>query len=698
MLSRTIKLAGYKRPRRSTVKFSREPNQADALHLLGVVACQTGRHLAAVEYIEQAIRVQGRVPDFHNNLGEAYRLLRRFPEAIASYRRALELKPDYVEANNNMGVALAEEGKPGEAAVYCRRALELRPNCAEAHFGLGNALRDLGKRDEAVTCYRRAIELKPHYAEAHCNLGIVLRNLGKLDEAAASYRRATALKPAFAEAHNNLGAALVDQGRWEEAVACCREALALKPDYAGAYCNLGNALRSLGRLHEAVACCRRALELKPDLVEAHNNLGNALNDQGKLEEAAACYRRALELNPGYVEAHGNLGSLLEEMGDLQAAEDSFRAAARCNNRFVYAHWGLAQLRGARLPDQDLAVQRRLLAETDLTDAHRLLLHFGLAYVFDARGEYEKAAEHLEQANALQLAEWRKRGQAYDPQDHKSRIERMIAVCGGDFFARVRGFGLESELPVFVVGLPRSGTTLVEQILASHPQVFGAGEISLAGDTMRALGGQTADPIEGLRHLGRATAQHLASRHLERLRALNPAALRIVDKMPDNYLYLGLLAILFPRAKVVHCRRDLRDAAVSCWMTYFKDIRWANDPRHIASRFQEYDRIMAHWRTFLPVPLLEINYEETVSDLEGVARRLTSWCGLEWEPQCLQFYRARRPVSTASAVQVRQPVYTTSVGRWKHYEQLLSPLLRMISESFEFNFESGTAGHSSSGNS
>ena len=338
---------------------------------------------------------------------------------------------------------------------------------------------------------------------------------------------------------------------------------------------------------------------------------------------------------------------------------------------------MAELLGGKLPEEDLAAQRRLLEEMELTDAQRLLLHFGLAQVLDARGEYAEAAEHLDRGNALQLSEWRKRGQEYDPKEHESLVTRMIAVCTPDFFERVRGFGLESELPVFVVGLPRSGTTLIEQILASHSQVFGAGEIKLARDTMAALGGQGADSIEGLRQLDRETARRLASRHLERLRALNPAALRIVDKMPENYLYLGLLASLFPRAKFIHCRRDLRDVAVSCWMTHFQEIRWANDQQHIASRFHEYQRMMEHWRKVLPVPLLEVDYEETVADLEGVARQLVAWCGLAWEPKCLEFHQAKRPVRTASAVQVRQPVFRTSVGRWKHYEQALGSLFAQL---------------------
>jgi tetratricopeptide (TPR) repeat protein len=585
----------------------------------------------------------------------------------------MELKPDFAEAHSNLGVALKEQGKLDEALACWRRALELKPDFAEAHSNLGNVLREQGKLDEAVACYRRAVELKPDSAAAHSNLGAALKDQGKLDDALACCRRALALKPDFAEAHGNLGNVLNEQGKLGQAVACYRRALELKPDYFETHISLGNALREQGKLDDAVACCRRATELKPDSAAAHSNLGVALKEQGKLDEAIVSYRRALELKPDYAEGHGNLGSALEEMGDLKGAEDSFRAALRYNPRYTFAHFKLAELLRGKLAEQDLAEQRRLLAEEELTDTQRWLLHFGLAQVLDARGEYAEAAEHIERGNALQRSAWRERGLEYHAKDYESLVTGMIATCTPDFFARVRGFGLESELPVFVVGLPRSGTTLIEQILASHSQVFGAGEIHLARETLAALGNQPGDSIEGLRQLDRETAQRLAAQHLEKLRAFHPAALRIVDKMPENYVYLGLLAALFPQAKFIHCRRDLRDVAVSCWMTPFREVRWANDQQNIVSRIHVYLRMMEHWRKVLPVPLLEVEYEETVADLEGVARRLVGWCGLPWEPRCLAFHQAKRPVTTASAVQVRQPVYKTSVQRWKHYEQALASL-------------------------
>jgi tetratricopeptide (TPR) repeat protein len=570
-----------------------------------------------------------------------------------------------------------QAGRLQAAEQIYRQILAIDPNHPDALHLLGVLAHQVGRHEVAAEYIGRAIAVKDNAAAFHNNVGEVYRALHRPAEAVACYRRALKLEPGYAEAHSNLGNALWDQGKLDEAVACYRRALKLKPDYAVAHSNLGNVLWDQGKLGEALLCCRRALELKPDYAEAYNNLGNVSKDQGKFSEAVACYRRALELRPDYAEAHNNLGSVLEEMGDLQGAEGSFRAALRHNARFAFAHYKLAELLRGKLPDQDLAAQRRLLEEAELTGAQRLFVHFGLAQVLDARGEYAEAAQHLARANALQLAEWRNRSQEYDPQEYHDFAARMIEVCTPEFFERVRGFGLQSDLPVFVVGLPRSGTTLVEQVLAGHSQVFAAGETKLAGDTMGALGGEGADLIEGLRRLDRQTARRLASGHLERLGAFSRTALRIVDKMPDNYLYLGLLAVLFPRAKFIHCRRDLRDVAVSCWMTRFREIRWTNDQQHIASRFHEYQRLMEHWRKVLPLPLLEVDYEQTVADLEGMARRLVAWCGLPWEPGCLEFHRAKRPISTASAVQVRQPVFKTSVARWKHYEQPLASLLSSL---------------------
>jgi hypothetical protein len=330
----------------------------------------------------------------------------------------------------------------------------------------------------------------------------------------------------------------------------------------------------------------------------------------------------------------------------------------------------------RLPEDDLLLMRQLSSEPDLGDEGRAALEFGMAQVLDARGQYGQAAEHLGEANVARLAALKKRKRDYNPLKYRSFINNVLEAFTPQFFARVSGFGVETELPVFIVGLPRSGTTLVEQILASHRLVFGAGELRYCDETFQSLPkvmGRNGTPFQCLSDLDPGTTRYLAQRHVDRLRALDQGALRIVDKMPENYHCLGLIRVLFPQARIIHCRRDLRDVALSCWMTNFTAMPWTCDPDYLISHFEEYARLMDHWRKVLPSPPLDVDYEDLVEDTEGVACRIVAWCGLEWEPGCLRFYETRRPVRTASAAQVRRPIYKSSVGRWKNYEEPLGDL-------------------------
>ncbi len=443
---------------------------------------------------------------------------------------------------------------------------------------------------------------------------------------------------------------------------------------------------------------------------------------------------------------------------LAQAEASFREALRLQPEYAVPHAQLATLLSGRLPDADLAALKQRLADAELGEGPRARLLFALAHVLDARGDYARAAACLRQANTLTLEHACRQKRDYSPAEHERFVDSLIHAFGPEFFARVAGGGRDPCRPVFLFGLPRSGTTLIEQVLASHSRIHGAGELRFARQTFEVIPamlgfptsevggdgraeadvGRIANPscfagrisnpsysegsklpspsgrgaggegssrprsessMQCIPRLDAAAIRRLAQQHLDRLAALavgnvlhgvpnlsrngtesvpyNGGALRIVDKMPDNYLYLGLLAAMFPRAVFLHCRRDLRDVAVSCWMTDFRSIRWANDPAHIASRFCQYRRLMDHWRAVLPVEIHAVDYEEAVTDLEAVARRLVAACGLEWEPGCLDFHRTRRPVRTASVVQVRQPVYRKSVARWSHYEHELPELFAAL---------------------
>jgi tetratricopeptide (TPR) repeat protein len=621
------------------------PLHFDALHLLGVIALQLGRHELAIEQIRTALRARPNHAEAHNNLGSALAAIGQLPEAVACFRQAVLLKPDNAEAHNNLGNALRQQGKPAEAMASLQQALRLRPDHAEALTNLGIACHDLGRFDEAVEHYQRAVRLKPDFATAHNNLALALREQGKLEEAISHYR----------------------------------QALRLKPDFADACCNLGNVLRDQRKLEEAISHFRQALLLKPDHADACNSLGNALQDQGKLAEAIDCHQRALSIQPGFPKAHCSLGWALQQLGDFAGAEQAFRAVLRDHPRNADALGRLAFLLSGRLPAADRSLLEECLVDANLRDADRSKLLFSLAQVCDARGEYEQAAAQLRRANALTLDGRCRRGQGYDLDIYARFIENLMAAFTPAFFDQVRGFGLDTERPVFIVGLPRSGTTLTEQILAAHSQVYGAGELSLAAADFLSLVEQPTQPgsFAALSGLQLDSVRVLAQRHLDQLGQLNCTAARVVDKMPDNYAHLGLLATLFPKAKFIHCRRDLRDVAVSCWMTELTNVRWSNDPDHIVARFRDYRRLMAHWRSALPVSMLEFNYEETVTDLPGAARRLVEWCGLDWEPACLTFHESIRPIRSSSVMQARQPIYTRSVGRWRNYERELGALFAAL---------------------
>lgn len=690
-----------------------EKENADALHLLGVIHHQRGDNARALELIGRAVALRPSVPVFHANLAEVYRALGKLDRAAGCCRTALRLDPQSVDALTNLGLVLSAQGKHAEAVDMLRRALQTQPGSPVIHNNLALALREVKQFDEALEHFRKAVELDPTYALAQNNLGQALVDKGQAAEGLPHCQEAVRLDPERAAFHHNLGNALRALDRLVEARAAFLEALRLDQSLAVAHAHVGLTLHQDGELDdalpwlrqavelapadalcweylaelqteredaEALACWQKAVALAPQKVGPRLGLGWVLQDEGKPAEAGEHYRAALALEPEAAGAHLNLAGLHEELGELNQAEASLRTALQLQPLYAAAHAQLATLLRGKLPVEDQAALEQRLADPALSPQPRARLLFSLAHALDGRGDYTRAAACLREANALRR-ERAKGRRFYDPADHELLVENLVQGFEPDFFERMRGMGLATRRPVFVFGLPRSGTTLIEQVLASHSQMHGAGELRLARQSFEAIPevtGQTTRPLECLAHLNAAAVQELARKHLAQLDARDGGkAARVVDKMPDNYLYLGLLATLFPQATFIHCRRDLRDIAVSCWMTDFRSIPWANDPSHIARRFQQYRRLAEHWRGVLPVQVLEVDYEETVTDLEAVARRLVAACGLAWEPSCLRFHENRRPVRTASVVQVRQPVYRSSLARWKHYEPELADLIAAL---------------------
>jgi tetratricopeptide (TPR) repeat protein len=665
---------------------SANPASAALRANLGACLRQLGRHHDAAEAIRQALELDPGSAMSWNLTGLVAHDQARFGDAVTAYRRAIALEPGFAAALVNMGCSLLALRRRAEAALALRGALRIAPDHAGALATLGLALTDMGDPellDEAEALCRRAVARAPRLSAAWKNLGNVLRVLGRFDQALAAYRTAVELDPHRAATRRCIGQLLQESGRLDEAVRFYEEAATTLPQDAGLHADLGALEFARGHHRAAAQHFGRAVALKPDLAEAHHGLGLALQEEGQLERASECFAAALAIDPDLAAPWAALAQLQAEQGDVQKSCESARAALARRSSPAEAYWRLATNLKAALPDSDIAAMEALVLYPKLADELRAALRFGLGVVYDARRRYADAAAQFDAANALQFANRVAKGQSYDAEANSRYVDRALATFTPELVSTRRGWGDPDARPVFVLGLPRSGTTLVEQILASHSQVHGAGELHEAGrlffDLPEWAGHPSADAFDALKLLTPDATRAAARSYLRRLDELAGAgAKRVVDKMPDNIRLLGLIPLFWPAAHVVLCSRDLRDVAVSCWQTSFRTNPWSNRWDQMAHRFADHERLVSWWRRTRPVDWLEIVYEELVEDVEGHARRLLDFLGLPWEPACLEFHKTPRAVRTASQLQVREPVYRHAVGRWRNYEFSLGPFLQALS--------------------
>ena len=548
-----------------------------------------------------------------------------------------------------------------------------RRQAASQWADAGRALQARGKMSEAVTAFRKAVSAYPQAPALHANLAAALRAAGDVPAAVAAYRQAIRIDSRIPALHNNLGNALLELGDTGGAQAAYRQALKLDPDYADAHSNLGLGLRETGQLDDAVAACRRAVGLAPQRPDLHANLVTVLDGSGRLEEASAALRDAIRLCPGDVRLRCQSARLHVESGDMGAAETALREALAIDPTCAAAFFELSGFKRFTADDPDILEMQRLSASSpQMPPADRIHLHFALAKALEDAGRYDESFGHLERGNALVHKRL-----PYDRTAQAHLVETIASVFDDDLLERLSGAGDPSTVPVFVVGMPRSGTTLVERIIGSHPKAHGAGELRHLNDIARGSGvpGDPAAAMAGLAKLDAARCRAMGEEYLGRVKALAPEAARIVDKMPSNFLRVGLIGIILPNARIIHCRRDPADTCLSCYGQYFRRGQaFAYDLRALGHYYGLYAQLMDHWHAVLPGRILDVDYEALVADPEVQTRRLLKHCGLSWDRQCLQFHASPAPVRTASASQVRKPVYRSSVARWRRYESHLGPLL------------------------
>ncbi len=527
-----------------------------------------------------------------------------------------------------------ESGRPADAIAPLRLAALLQPADATLRHDLGLACLEAGRLPEAVAALAEAVALEPRYADAHFRLGIALETLGNLGGAIRAYDRATALVPSLTEAWFRAGALHSMLGYREEAAGCFRRAAKTGGETAFGRLGEARALLTEDRNEEAERVLRHTLARDPANSMAHDLLGNLLTEYGRFEEARVCFERAIAIAP------------------LLAG--SYYELVRC--RPVTAEDGLPRQMEAAL------------ATPGLEPAQRQRVHLALGKAADDLGDYPLAMRHFDAADALRRA-----SVPFDSAAFAREIDRMIARFTSEWIARASRLGSREALPILILGMPRSGTTLVEQIVSNHPEVRAGGELHFWNQRGAAwLSSGTPDvpfPAE-------AAADYLAA-----LRAIAPAAARITDKMPFNFLWAGLIHAAFPRAAILHCRRAAVDTALSIHQTHFSPtLAFPTGGVELVEYFRGYRRLVNHWQSVLPADRwIEVGYEELTRAPEPQIRRIVAACGLPWHDACLRPEINPRAVRTPSKWQARQPVNGRSVARWRRYEACLGPLRALLDE-------------------
>jgi tetratricopeptide (TPR) repeat protein len=653
--------------------LSADENNGEALHLLGVLAHQSGKTEEAIAYLRRSVKAEPSHPHFHANLGEVCRLAGQIDEAIAAGRRALELKPDYPEALSNVGIALFEQGKFEEALSHYERAITIQPAFAQAHSNMGNALQRLKRFAEAEVCYRRAIDFAPRFGDAWSNLGTALRELGRPDEAESAYRKALELKPNDPDILDSLALALKDLDRIDEALDTFKLALSIENGSEKIYTHFGATLLDHRRAEEAVNAIDRALALNKRSYDAINLMGRVDYERGNLEQAIVHHRRALEIEPDLADAHSNLGNAFKALGRMEEAHQAYRKALEIDPENTGVYLNLADLKTFGPGDPDLLTMDALKSKTGLSGTHRLHLDFALAKAYGDLKDLRRALEYLFIANAAKRARI-----DYDERREFELFERIERTFTPELIEAKSNKRERDQSPIFIIGMPRSGTTLVEQILAAHPYVFGAGELATLSEIVQSVSRpEWTEPYPSFAPmLDSGELGKIGSQYVARLHKIAPSKRYITDKMPSNYYFAGLIHLALPNAKIIHSKRNPIDTCVSCFSKLFSDQQhYTYDLGELGRYYKRYERLMAHWRRVLPKGrMLDVIYEDVVDDVERQARRILDHCGLPWDERCLAFHRSDRAVRTASAVQVRKPIYRDAVGRWRGLEDLLAPLL------------------------
>ena len=632
-----------------------EPTHLVALQLLARIQAARGDLYAATQTVKGALQSWPEDDNLHRQSGDLYFNTGNLERAIKSYRRANEIAPNDPEISNNLAVALRNSGALDEAVDVLEEVIRKHPGLSLPLLNLGDTLRLQGELSLAIEKYRAVVRINPKDAAAYNSMGITLSMQGRVEEAISNFEDALKLNPQFPEVENNLANTLSSARRYEEAIDHATNAIRLRPDFSNAHFTLGNIHKLRENNALAIFHYKKAIGLDPRNAITHQSLGSTLTDTGQFAEAIEHLEESLHLNPNLFVVYQNLMALaVQEKYDFS--------------------------------DGQIDRIHQLVNEKKLSNVDASRMNFTLGSLLDKKGEYDAAMRCFQTANNLQERILTAQRHVFTSQEHTDSVDKIIGSFDSALMAGGLSSNLTTERPVFVIGMPRSGTTLVEQIIASHPQAAGVGELSEVAHLTGALSVmlQKDYPI----CMSRARSEQLfdlACQYEKRVSQLGADSLRVVDKMPDNFLHLGFIAMLFPNAHIVHCKRHPLDICLSCYKSDFGGVRWAGNLENISLYFAQYHRIMEHWYRVLPLQIHDVVYEDLVTNHKATAQKLIENCGLEWNELCLDFYKGERAVRTLSRVQVRQPIYHSSIEGWRRYEKHLKPLRTMLEKELGTDF-------------
>ncbi|MBT4890261.1 MAG: tetratricopeptide repeat protein [Rhodospirillales bacterium] len=561
-------------------------------------------------------------------------------QAEITYLKILETEPENSVALHMLGVANHQRTNNEHAAVLISKAVAIDPNFVKAHFNLGVVNQALNKLPDAEKNYNRVLELTPDNANAYINLGMIYKSMGQLEDATNCYNQAIALNPNSFESTNNMGVVYLERNLFQEAKGCFLQALDLNPKYTDALINLATTYNGIGELGKAQECCNDALKTTPDSAAAYKTLGTIMKNLGKMEEAVEHLRHAIFLQPDFTEAYLILNSIHKP------------------NPGAPIITSMEQ----RYNDPSSSVNNKILNA------------FGLAEIFDNQEDYSKAFAYMYEANRLKRENY-----SYDIEDDRKLLERIKEVYQPSLLTIENELTVEDETPIFILGMMRSGTSLTEQILASHPDVTGAGELSFLKNIVHeSFTRQNKRFPESIKEINDSFKSELASQYLKQLREFSQNSRFITDKMPSNFLYIGLIKQILPNARIIHMQRNPMDTCLSIFSKSFAGIHhYAYDLEELGAYYRLYQNLMDHWREVLPGEILDVNYERLTENPEQEIRRILDFCDLSFNDACLNFHKSERAVITASATQVRKPMYKTAIERWRNYETELEPLRKVI---------------------